>query len=932
MADLIPEGAIPIDQFEIEQPAMQLDSGVPEGAIPVDQFQEDERSESTTEQIKAGLEGAARGVAGPLATLAETELLGVSPEDIRRREEDFPVTAGVSEAAGLGAGLLSGAGALGAGAKAAAKYSLPSVMTKAGALAAEAVGLGEVAQGAKLGYKLGSEAVKQAAEMAILQSGTEAHKMIIQDPDLAAENHIANIGLATALGGAGGLAFGAISPLWTATAGPKLEAGLGALSRRLGGVEGAVADSSGIIKQSGLDLKPEIAAVIDGTPSARRMHSTLSQSDTRIAGKQYQKNLNETYTQASDKALETMGKNSSHLDDIMSKDRNSQGVELGETLHKDIKEQYRPIKEGYEKVGEEFRKAPIQQGHIQDAADKISQKALEEGWHKASSTASGNIKVMDNVLKDLGKQETAADLKQLITHIREANPFGSEGYKAAKDIGRILNETQEAVIEDGILARGARIEQRGGMGPSSQQLSERASAKLGEYKALKGQYKDFITKIDDLNEYIHVGKYHGPESFLNALKEMTPEHLATRLEGKNKADVLKLLGEVSPGTLEKVKQFHLDDLIRNSTKDGELNINQLSKKVTKLSPQIRDLILSPEQQSKLSAIGDVVTALKDNTHNYSNTARTIDKLMQYAPSSVAMVLGLAHNLGAGMAGFLLPLGINEGTAAVQLAMLKFMGSNQPIKSEAFKTMVQAIDKTIKGEAMVNKATAAVLKPGSQVVAQLPTQKDRDKLEKILDKNSEDPEMMLAQANKSHLSHYMPEAHTAMAKAAATATQYLASIKPKPMKLGPLDREIPPSKQDIARYNRALDIAISPVSILQHVKDGTLLPSDINDLNSMYPGLYKQFSAKLTEEITNQAANEELMPYKTKIGLSLFLGQALDTSMSPSSIQAAQPKPKAPSPQQEAKGSGKGSKKALEKMPSHYMTNTQAAEADNKRAE
>src|ERR1019366_5705689 len=70
---------------------------------------------STGQQIGAGLEGVAQGVAGPLATLAEQGLSklgvpGLTDEDIAGRQEANPITHGLGEAAGLIGGTLTGTG------------------------------------------------------------------------------------------------------------------------------------------------------------------------------------------------------------------------------------------------------------------------------------------------------------------------------------------------------------------------------------------------------------------------------------------------------------------------------------------------------------------------------------------------------------------------------------------------------------------------------------------------------------------------------------------------------------------------------------------------------------------------------------------------------------------------------------------------------
>ena len=63
--------------------------------------------------------------------------------------------------------------------------------------------------------------------------------------------------------------------------------------------------------------------------------------------------------------------------------------------------------------------------------------------------------------------------------------------------------------------------------------------------------------FDGLNEHLHVGRYDGPQSFINALKEKTgsnPEGILNSLSGKSKADILERL-QMFPQTLDKIKEF-----------------------------------------------------------------------------------------------------------------------------------------------------------------------------------------------------------------------------------------------------------------------------------------------------------------------------------------------------------------------------------------
>jgi hypothetical protein len=160
-----------------------------------------------------------------------------------------------------------------------------------------------------------------------------------------------------------------------------------------------------------------------------------------------------------------------------------------------------------------------------------------------------------------------------------------------------------------------------------------------------------------------------------------------------------------------------------------------------------------------------------------------------------------------------------------------------------------------------------------------------------------------------------------------AQQYLANLKPKPMQLSPLDKPLPLSKAAEYRYHRALEIAEQPAIILQKIKDGNLQKTDLQDLKGLYPNYYNNLCQKLTNQIANAKGNEEPIPYKSKLSISLCLGQPLDSSMKPEAIVAAQPKPNQPSNQAPMQQKANKTAKIGNKTNNMYKTSSQEAESD-----
>lgn len=150
------------------------------------------------QQGAAALEGLASGVVSRPVVAGAERLFGLDPEGFRKRAEANPWTSGVSEAVGLGGSALSGVGA-------------GAALGKIGEAASAA---SKLAEGASTVSKIAAAGVRTGAEMATLQASDEVAKQITQDPGASLGQAAINIGLSGLIGGAGGAALGAVSPLW----------------------------------------------------------------------------------------------------------------------------------------------------------------------------------------------------------------------------------------------------------------------------------------------------------------------------------------------------------------------------------------------------------------------------------------------------------------------------------------------------------------------------------------------------------------------------------------------------------------------------------------------------------------------------------------------------------------------------------------------
>ena len=97
----------------------------------------------------------------------------------------------------------------------------------------------------------------------------------------------------------------------------------------------------------------------------------------------------------------------------------------------------------------------------------------------------------------------------------------------------------------------------------------------------------------------------------------------------------------------------------------------------------------------------------------------------------------------------------------------------------------------------------------------------------------------------------------------------------------LDEPTRPDKMEDSHYDRQLAIAqLQPMSVLEHMKRGTLMPDDLTTLHTIYPKLSKQMIDKTTGALIDAKTKETEIPYKHKMALGHFLGTHLDFTGSP----------------------------------------------------
>jgi hypothetical protein len=890
-------------------PANQLQDAIQQGYQPatsqqLEDYSRDQKYNTLGQQVKAGAEAAAEAATFGLSTGLETGLGIAKPEDIRERRERYPGTRIAAQIPALAAtAFIPGLGEA-------------NLLERAGQGAAELAGLG-AAKGTLA--KIGSQAVKTAAETALLQTGDEVSKMLAEDPNQTLETAMVNVGMSGLLGGGMGAGFGSVSPLWKATSGPKVGTLLKSLSDKAGGIESLVPDAIHDATQMvGMDVAPEIKAALSGDPHAQAMFQTLQESATG-SGLKAQEALRNFKSSMSDSLVSALGKTAAEAETLTGLSEYEAGKQIQNSLFKELKEKIDPISKQFESVKERFKGAPLVAdeaagpGTTSQIADKVAQLAESEGYAKAPS--SPQAKVIGQVLKELPLQETLDDLRKYQSIVGDMTSSDPSLYRLGSQLRRIFRDSEESVV--------------------TRVLGEKAPELLETHALARGAYREAMETIDELNARLHVGRYSGPDSFLNALKEMSPEDVARRISGKADGDLLNLIQSNFPKVAEEIQNYHIDKVLKNAAERAQPNESVSSKvllsNIQKMSPELRNFVFSGEAQQKIAAIEHLMGALPSKINN-SGTAKALDALWSNLPASAMGVLTMLTTHNPLLSLIMAPLTKWMGRDipdTVRLALLKFMGSSQPIETEGFKAMVDFIHHVKSGENLLNKSTKAFFKAGAEILPRsaLPTERQKEKLDQQIEALKKDQRPLFEMGGK--MAHYLPNEGERMGQMGGNAFQYLSQLKPSTDKQNPLDGDVKPSQMQKAQYDRALEIAEQPLVVLKHMKNGTLTPQDVVTMHQLYPALYQRISQKLFNEMTEAVQKKVMIPYKERLNLSLFLGKPMDSTMTPQAIISTQPKAQSQAMNQ-PETRAKHSMAALGKMSQSMLTPSQSRAMERSR--
>lgn len=804
-----------LDEFLAGPTAPMPDAVVPQAPAGLDEFiapeMKEEKYGTTEQQLKAGAEGLAQGVAGPLAPMLEKKL-GVNPEDIRARADVNPGAHFAGEVGGLlapaiasgGASLANKAGLSGTemALKGMAKLNQASALESAGSAVAKKLAP------VTLSGKIGVGAAKAAVENMLLAGSDETSKLILNDPNASAHNAIASVALSGLLGGA-----------------------LGGTMSGLGGLFDS--KLSGKTGQMIADFKGRIAQHIETPDPVKTMHEELSNS------------LSEMNKVADD----TFGANGIKADAISKL--------VPKEVTPEISEQFMTISDKLDSsLSKLSEKSDPHTGLLENKIEKFKQAANSQ-----------DTTTMFNAIQDL-KQELQAESR----YTEGLSPLSERSYRGT--VKNLAHDLRTSLEDSKVWGDAAHVQ------------AEINSAASKYFPAIK-DFKSLMTTKIMGEPQVDPGKIN---TYLNQL-------------GKANAEV---------------KQAKMQNFIDNSEM-FKAAVNKAYDRVGIESP-----IKATPMAYTMSTLGEKTTGSKlaDLFISKGLTDAGGKSIGAAVGGGLGHALGGHGEIGALIGAHALGPFFSSVMPAVAKSVLKL-----PASGAGFRAATNYGAAVAKGEGLLSQASKNIFRLGAEVLPQsyIPTEKDRSKLQKVLDKLKVDPSPLLNA--KNDVGHYLPDHSSAVNATAMTAINYLNGLKPDESKKAPLDSKPVLSSTAKAKYDNALNIAEQPMIVLDKIKRGTLNQNDMQAIQTMYPDLYNRMKTKVLGEIVDSQTKGKIVPYKTRTSLSLFMGQPIDSSLTPASIQSMQPT--AQGNQQQSHGGGsqlapKRSTASLSKMGSMYKTPEQTA--------
>lgn len=859
-------------------------------------------------QLGAFAEGAVSGaLPGGRALL---NLAGDTAEGQAGRKEANPVSSGLGVGTGLISGLIAGTGEeklAGEAASAAAEGGnglFDIAKTVVGAPTKGISKIGQSLDGAgaaiapeasALAQKALSHGLGSAAEGAAYGLGQTIDDKALGDPEPIGENLLHNVGYGALFGGAlgtmlapfakeanvgrealeaDGLAKQSVSPLGDAVSEMPTK-------DQEGVIEGLKSERKDApeIKQAAADIgAPVLPGMISDSPTLQRVEGALRKRGDEIgiaADQQYQKG----YQIGSDTVEKTLASEAGSSADV--------GDQIREGLADKFEKKTGTFEAPFKAVREITDPIVVAPEDAQGFAGDMLKMAKKENLVPGTD----EFNLVKNFADSTSQIESASQLAKLRTTLgRVTKGKGDLAFVGGK-VADILSQAEEKLVQQKLATMAE--------GPAKDKLI----AVMNGLPALKESYGAFKDEIDRYAKKLGLGKIAGGTDFVNKLMDETKrssEDIAKRLFSKNDSGFLEWMQKNAPEETQLLLEREKARIQTVASKSGKFNPKTALTEIGNLSPEIKQMMFKPEELGKLDSAERYLksfpkdfnpsgTAAEVNlTHQFSSIASYGTALMGVATGNPVMALGgLAASpigqkaISASMKKMIEHLGPGSSGKVGALAMLEKMNGK-------FTNQIAS-----KSKDLFNFDTKTAAAIGGSILAGIVGKKDdeHDNISKQLTEYSNNPEKLIndLSAQTQPLHDYAPNVAMSLQKTAARQTAFLQSKLPQMPKTGPMGPKLNPSlsqKTVFANYVNTLD---NPLHVFDKIKEGSMIPADLEALSNVMPKTLQQMQQSVYSAMVNHIDKNgvENIPNGLKVQLSLFLGQDMDSSMSPQSIAANQ---------------------------------------------
>lgn len=893
-----------VDPSELHS-ALQMGYRIPTPE-EVQEFQTQQKyGEGLVNPLKAAAAGAARGATFGLSDQALTKTGLVDPQTLAGLKEANPIASTTGEVGGvLGMALAPEfglAGAAGEGAEAAAGASrllnpvkavseLGSAATDAASPLAERVA-GAIANpdahaiANRMLQKGVAHGLGSAVEGAAYGLGQSVSEEALGDPDALGEKLLSNVGLSALFaGGMGGL-LGATAGALPSKLGSEVPKEIPGFEKPAQTEAGAVGDFEQTIRNSGLAEK-EKDGILSGLSRVKKnageikgaaqaldapvLPGMISDSEAVQRGQDALLNGPPTVSSSKMQALAQDGweKASSAVDSAIGDGSEFSKASVGDKLRQSLISRFEgenaPIKALYDELHNYTQAVPISEKSTGAISRNVAKLIEEHSLIKGTP----EYNLVQSVSDGLSQVKDLDSLKAFRTTL------GRNSGPETRFVSGLIREKLDN-LEESAIKRFAETMKTPDAKAKILDLINKSDEAKTAYKALR-------EKMERFGDILGKRKIYGPQDFLDFLEETTPEKFAQKLFAKNNSEFMGFFSKEFPQEMSILRDYQLNLMRQKATKDGYLNLRALFKQVNGLEPEIRQTLFSPGQLARIKQAETYINAFPKN-FNPSGSAHTLAFRDAF---DVLRSGGITGAISANARDYAIEKFITHATKM------------DPVSGEQLGKLIRIERAAQKTAAQIASGTKKIFKTGIAAavpvaaVSALSGDRSEKKLEKIkteLQDVTTTPEKALDVLHNSTHDLFVaaPKTASGVQMASLRAAKFLASKLPNQSPLKLLDPKSKPSPADLSKFFKYYEAVNNPTSVLDRLAHGVVTPESIEALHTVYPKLYGEMKSSVMEELTHSVSKGKHIPYRTKVGLSMFLGQDLDSSTTPASIQATQ---------------------------------------------